>query len=724
MQQHTGSQCRSQRPPPTAAPVRRGNAYGPRRVLSRGCARMRELAEIAAAAASAPSSVETAPRAGTDDPQRRAATGPATAHAGPAAPSPRAAVPNDLAAPTARESLAASGAPPAGSMAPLTVNPATARGQTGARAAAPSDAAAESIDQTLARLAKEAPTVPTHGDGYWIAGCLMVLGLVPDETARAWNHGQRRAAHDDTLDIAKHLGLVDSALDSLYAGEGGALSGANMQAVRKASAALKDLHERERQWADSTAHRLWRHGIMACVVDRNGRVVVVCYAPVRHACAVGEAPYDRARERTAAQLFKALCLDGASRSEDCTYNPGITGEWLRDADSLAPHEFRPKPGESAGSYFERMTIDVDDLKRRAGLWIALGRDATRYSQAIERERTGTDAPVPMLLGGLIPLNAVTLLVAERKTGKSTLMQQFALAVAGGDAEFLGTPIDQVARAGRAVVVLAGEDTREAVLWRLGKMGGGAKVPADLFVIARSEQSLSDTLDDLASFDMCLLIVDPAREYMVGSEDNSDTASAFMSLLRQFADRRGCAVVVTHHPGKSRKPFRTVSDVVAAARGSSVLSDRARVLLGMVRKGGVTRLGIAHSADGERLQTNLSADHVRSDEMCIVFDPQTERSSVIESGRPAAATPTAARGADVDQIASGIIAAIERIRRSGGTVMKTGQRGIYEAGARELATWPRLAIRSGVDRLIAVGALVDDGRDGLKLSEPAGGAEAA
>src|ERR1035437_238817 len=49
-------------------------------------------------------------------------------------------------------------------------------------------------------------------------------------------------------------------------------------------------------------------------------------------------------------------------------------------------------------------------------------------------------PKPMLVDGLIPVGAITLLVGESDTGKSLLALQLALCVCSNQREFLGLPI--------------------------------------------------------------------------------------------------------------------------------------------------------------------------------------------------------------------------------------------------------------------------------------------
>jgi RecA-family ATPase len=87
-----------------------------------------------------------------------------------------------------------------------------------------------------------------------------------------------------------------------------------------------------------------------------------------------------------------------------------------------------------------------------------------------------------------------------------------------------------------------------------------------------------------------VIVDPARSFLDGNEDQSETVSRFLDALRRFAERTGAAVVVLHHLAKIARP-RSLDEVRDAVRGSGVWLDRPRVGIGMYLSGGRTMVGL-------------------------------------------------------------------------------------------------------------------------------------
>ncbi len=95
-----------------------------------------------------------------------------------------------------------------------------------------------------------------------------------------------------------------------------------------------------------------------------------------------------------------------------------------------------------------------------------------------------------------------------------------------------------------------------------------------------------TVDNIA-----LLVVDPARSFIKGNEDESANVDAALSTLVRFAAEKQCAVVVLHHLKKSARPA-SPHDAVEGLRGSGAFKARARVAIGIVRKGDVVSVGVA------------------------------------------------------------------------------------------------------------------------------------
>ena len=89
----------------------------------------------------------------------------------------------------------------------------------------------------------------------------------------------------------------------------------------------------------------------------------------------------------------------------------------------------------------------------------------------------------------------------------------------------------------------------------------------------------------------LLVIDPARKYLSGDEDNSAVVSEFFEAIEQFAHERNTAVIVVHHLSKGARP-QSAHEVLDELRGSQVFIDRPRVVIGMFREGPKTVIGLA------------------------------------------------------------------------------------------------------------------------------------
>jgi len=76
-------------------------------------------------------------------------------------------------------------------------------------------------------------------------------------------------------------------------------------------------------------------------------------------------------------------------------------------------------------------------------------------------------PVSFAIETLIPLQAITLLIGKRKSGKSTLLTEMAVAIARGDSEWAGFRLPEDPR---VVLLFSGEDSAAVVADRLKYLG--------------------------------------------------------------------------------------------------------------------------------------------------------------------------------------------------------------------------------------------------------------
>ncbi len=152
---------------------------------------------------------------------------------------------------------------------------------------------------------------------------------------------------------------------------------------------------------------------------------------------------------------------------------------------------------------------------------------------MQRRHFEPDEKVRFLVEGLIPRDAITLLVGARKRGKSGWLTELAVTVASGGGEFCGLPVPGDACNGVAVLIY-GEDSEAVLREMLAAMDPNANATA-LYSIAGGNRSLTDILKDFDTTPVVsLLVVDPARKYLAGNdEDGSGGWNDFFNELQGF-----------------------------------------------------------------------------------------------------------------------------------------------------------------------------------------------
>jgi hypothetical protein len=366
------------------------------------------------------------------------------------------------------------------------------------------------------------------------------------------------------------------------------------------------------------------------------------------------------------------------------------GEGWHFREIYAPYSGH-KPGDFAQWALSAQTTNRD-LERFAILAEACEGQSHQISAALDRAETlegGT--PTSFLVSGLIPRGVVTLLLGNRKVGKSALALELAVAVAQREKQWAGFPINP--GKGHAVYLL-GEDTIEEAFARVKQMTGG-ETPPLLWLMRPS--GLAEALDTLRDANVSLLVVDPARKYFTGDEDGSDAVSGFFTAIETFAMKKNAAAIVSHHLRKGAEP-RNVSDVANYQRGSGVFLDRPRVTLALHRTGHETHLAIPILNNAPL--HNFSQSAMFSGVRRLVRDEASFRHRCLDL---ASDQPKPERAANVDPV----FAAASRIITSGERLTSTGKTGLHERKPPEIAGMARKAARTAVATLISHGRLSVD-----------------
>jgi hypothetical protein len=361
-------------------------------------------------------------------------------------------------------------------------------------------------------------------------------------------------------------------------------------------------------------------------------------------------------------------------------------------------ENSPHDGESDGDWIVRIAASKDRVDLAASKLAACRGNAVIASKLGTRHFMSGSEEVSFLVEGLIPYGGITLLVGDRKVGKTTLLTELACAVSAGAATWAGFRLRCKGRGRAIVLVVSGEDGTSILHSRLKAMDPDNAGTFFHFLDVGNAQQIKAALAEFEALDVDLLIVDPLRKYLSGSEDDSGAVSEYFETLESFARKTGAAVVTAHHPGKGRA-ISSLGDVILSARGSSVILDRPRVTLGLYRHSDqTTRLGIA-TATGGRQMHNIPQPYPMLPGECVLrFDPETLHHLPVDGLVP---------GAIKDASAS-VLAAIGRHTAAGKRVTQTGAHELWKHGGPEVAGMPRAAVRRVVEALIASGQLVIEG----------------
>jgi hypothetical protein len=310
-------------------------------------------------------------------------------------------------------------------------------------------------------------------------------------------------------------------------------------------------------------------------------------------------------------------------------------------------------------------------------------------QSLRVQERIADTP-NFLVEGLVPKDAITLMLGVTGAGKSGMLLELACDAAMGRAEWHGHKLN----AGHNFVVyIFGEDSPQEIKRRVKLLCGG-KHPPLLKLIPYDARPIQDLLADpeLVGNQIDLLAVDPARKFFKGDEDSSDSVSAFFNEVENFTRQKQCATIVSHHLRRTAAP-RNIHDVPDSMRGSQVFLDRARVTLALHRAGGVTQFGIPITAAGprhnldERIMSKV-VHRFRRDETAFRHVPLEEPA---RAEAPKAAEPQAARD-PVERVRAALVALGAEDTSS------MGADKLYRLGIPELAGMSRAAIRKAMQRL--------------------------
>lgn len=252
------------------------------------------------------------------------------------------------------------------------------------------------------------------------------------------------------------------------------------------------------------------------------------------------------------------------------------------------------------SLFMRFGSNPADVERNNRFYNLCARDIELFDRTGATRKEGSEEKFEFIVQGLIPRGAVTLIAAPGGTGKSSAAHLLAV-LASTDwrpdepkPRWLGQEINTEFCNGISIY-FSGEDgpaivNARADMFDPEKRSQRLQLHRTEFV--DKDQTFSQYLNNLRKMpDVPLIVIDPARKYLTGDEDDADVVSEFFEAIDEFAIRRKAAVVVVHHLQKGAKP-QSAQDCLDMLRGSQVFIDRPRVVIGMCRSGPNVRIGLA------------------------------------------------------------------------------------------------------------------------------------
>ncbi len=270
------------------------------------------------------------------------------------------------------------------------------------------------------------------------------------------------------------------------------------------------------------------------------------------------------------------------------------------------------------SLYVKFGIDPSHIDHNLRFYNLCARDVGLFdATGAKHADADTSVAFDFIVDGWLPRGAVTIIGASGGTGKSSLAHNLAVKCAidydKGEKRptWLGSKIN-FDKAKGICVYFSGEDG-PAIVHARAKVYD-PKGRAERIMFQRTDfgegVTISGFLKRLHKLpDIPLVVIDPARKYLTGDENDAGVVSEFFEAIEEFAIQRNAAMLVVHHLVKGAKPTN-IADIYDMLRGSQVFIDRARVVIGMYREGQYTVAGLAKNnippqlgmVMGERLYT--------------------------------------------------------------------------------------------------------------------------
>lgn len=380
--------------------------------------------------------------------------------------------------------------------------------------------------------------------------------------------------------------------------------------------------------------------------------------------------------------------------------PASLGHW---GGELTP-ELGPVEGEGRANWLSRAAMTTRTIERTAERWKRSGGNLLAFGLCgTKDERAVGNKPIEYLVPGLLPRGYTSLLLGQQHVGKTTLLGEIA-AVIDSQCQSRRSVLGIEVQARGVSCIVSGEDGDD-VINRRNDCYSTAHGDATSFVIDLNRMPWTDALEMLWGLpQLDFLALDPLRLLLEGDEDSSDRVSSLYKQLEALSRAKNCATLLAHHTGK--KTPNALSGMLAASRGSSVITQRPRAAIGMLGRGAdMAEIGI--------IKWNLPKEDMwgpvnvgtlfRQDRNTLVpVEPNGRRSVAIEG---------ASNSLEL------IHAEVAHQNRLGLVLRRTGKSELFEQRIPKLAGMSRNMIRDGVTSLVAAGRLIDGPKGLQAVTDP-------
>jgi len=254
--------------------------------------------------------------------------------------------------------------------------------------------------------------------------------------------------------------------------------------------------------------------------------------------------------------------------------------------------------ERQHSLYTKFGTDPADIERNVQFYEMCARDIKLFD-ATGPMRQGADEQFEFIVPGLVPRGSITLLAGSGGTGKSSIAHHLCVLAATDYAEdeepptWLGQPLD-LEKCKGLCIYFSGEDGPAIINARGSLFDPDNRAKRLMFQRTDfgEDVSFGAFLSELHKLpEVPLIVIDPARKYLTGDENDADVVSEFFEAIEEFAIEKKAAIIVVHHLQKGANP-QSARQVLEELRGSQVFIDRPRVVIGLFRDGKYTIAGLA------------------------------------------------------------------------------------------------------------------------------------